>query len=158
MRIPDPTVMLMYEHEPPDTPNTIGLGVSFPLPIWNRNRGAIKAAMASRDQAAIQVAKLKTSIAGEVNTASVAYAEASARMRRQLDVVQPKSAQVREIVSFAYAKGGASLLDLLIAERDDNDIRLATAQAMSDAARAAATLKAALNVTDVSELEPAQSR
>src|SRR5207302_5349855 len=29
-RIPDPTVLAQYEHEPPDAPNTIGLGVSFP--------------------------------------------------------------------------------------------------------------------------------
>src|SRR5262249_32806066 len=31
-RIPDPTVLAQYEHEPPDSPNSIGLGVSFPLP------------------------------------------------------------------------------------------------------------------------------
>ena len=47
---------------------------------------------------------------------------------------------MRESVAFAYEKGGASLVDLLDAERTDNDIRLATVQAMSDTASAVADL------------------
>jgi outer membrane protein TolC len=46
-------------------------------------------------------------------------------------------------VAYAYEKGGTSLLDLLVAERNDNDVRLALAQAASDMTLAAATLKAA---------------
>jgi cobalt-zinc-cadmium efflux system outer membrane protein len=53
---------------------------------------------------------------------------------------------VRQTVSFAYEKGGASLLDLLSAQRTDNEVRLATAQAAAETAKAAADLKAALNV------------
>jgi cobalt-zinc-cadmium efflux system outer membrane protein len=153
MRIPDPTVMLMYEHEPPDALNTLGVGVSLPIPLWNRNRGAIQAASANRDQAALALGKLKASIAAEVNTASYSYADASARLRRQRDEIRPKSAEIVKTISFSYQKGGASLVDLLVAERNDNDIRLATAQAMSDAANAAAALKAALNYSD-SESNP----
>jgi cobalt-zinc-cadmium efflux system outer membrane protein len=51
--------------------------------------------------------------------------------------------KVRETVAFAYEKGGASLVDLLQAERTDNDVRLATVQAMSDTAGARADLEAA---------------
>jgi cobalt-zinc-cadmium efflux system outer membrane protein len=148
MRIPDPTLMVMYEHEPPDTPNTIGLGLSFPVPLWNRNRGAIQAATASRDSAALQVEKTRAGIAAEVTTASLTYADASARLRRQRDEIQPKAAQIKNSIEFAFQRGGASLLDLLLAERNDNDIRQATAQAMADAANAAAALKAALNLPD----------
>src|SRR4029077_17487811 len=35
IRIPDPTFLVQFEHEPPDQPNTIGIGVSLPLPLWN---------------------------------------------------------------------------------------------------------------------------
>jgi hypothetical protein len=45
------------------------------------------------------------------------------------------------------------LVDLLDAERTDNDIRLATVQAMSDTASAAADLIAARNVLTQSALE-----
>src|SRR5438552_18916294 len=47
-RIPDPTLLAQYEHEPPDQPNTVGFGVSFPLPLWNRNGGNIAAAEVGR--------------------------------------------------------------------------------------------------------------
>jgi len=43
------------------------------------------------------------------------------------------------------------LLDLLLAERNDNDIRLATVQAAADTANAAAALKAARNLPEKSK-------
>ncbi len=147
MRIPDPTFQLQYEHQPPDQPNTLGLGVSFPLPLWNRNKGAIKAAEAAQNQAALQVEKVRAQAAAEIATVESVYAEASTRWRKYNEEIQPKSRQIRESVSFAYEKGGASLLDLLSAERSDNDIRLATAQAMADSAVALANLAAARAVS-----------
>jgi outer membrane protein TolC len=46
-------------------------------------------------------------------------------------------------VTFAFDRGGASLLDLLEAQRTDNDIRAATEQAEADCVTAAAALAAA---------------
>ena len=43
-RSPDPTLLVQYEREPPDQANTLGFGISFPLPLWNRNKGGILAA------------------------------------------------------------------------------------------------------------------
>ena len=154
MRIPDPTVLLQYEHQPADQPNTIGLGFAFPLPIWNRNRGAIGVAKAAKDQAALQAQKLQGQIAGEIASARVEYENAAARRQRYQSEIQPKSDQIRTTVSFAYTKGGASLLDLLSAERNDNDVRLATAQATADTANAAAALKAALNLSEKESNHP----
>ncbi|MHB8521956.1 MAG: TolC family protein [Limisphaerales bacterium] len=152
MRIPDPTFLTQYERNPPDQPNTIGIGVSFPLPLWNRNRGAILAAQAARDQAALQVNKIKMQIAADLANAQVAYREASARWRQQRDAIQPKSGKILTTVTFAYEKGGASLLDLLSAERNDNDVRLATAQAAADTVSAVASLEAALNPFDTASI------
>lgn len=146
MRIPDPTLLFQYEHEPPDQPNTVGLGFSFPLPLWNRNRGNILAAQAAHDQAVQQLNKIQAQIAADIVTARAAYEDSAARSRRYREEIMPRSAEILKTVSFAYEKGGASLLDLLSAERNDNDVRLATAQAAADAATAAADLRAALNI------------
>jgi cobalt-zinc-cadmium efflux system outer membrane protein len=146
MRIPDPTVSLQYEHEPPDQPNTVGLSVSFPLPLWNRNRGNIRAATAARDQAEILAGRVRAQAAAQLASARLAYLDALHRWTRYRDELTPKSGKVRETVAFAYGRGGASLLDLLSAERNDNEIRLATAQAMADTASKAATLRSALNL------------
>jgi len=147
MRIPDPTFLIQYERAPPDQPNTVGVGVSLPLPLWNRNGGAIQAARETQDQAARAVEQTKAQIASDIATARSVYDEAQARWRHYHDDLQPKSGQIRMTVSFAYEKGGVSLVDFLEAQRNDNTIRLATAQAAADTATAATTLFAALNKT-----------
>jgi cobalt-zinc-cadmium efflux system outer membrane protein len=147
MRIPDLTLTAEYERQPPDQPNTVGFGISLPLPIWNQNGGNIRAAQAAQSAAESQVGKVETQIASDISVAEAAYQEAVTRWRRYESNIQPRSAEVLKIISYAYQKGGASLLDLLSAERDDNAIRLETAQSMADSATAAATL---VNVKNIS--------
>jgi cobalt-zinc-cadmium efflux system outer membrane protein len=156
IRIPDPTIEVEYQHQPPGggpPVDTLGLGVSFPLPLWNLNGGNIKAAQASVDQFAFAVGRVRTQMAADIANAESEYHEAHARWLSYRDKTAPKSTKVRESVAFAYEKGGASLVDLLDAERTDNDIRLATVQAMSDTAGAMADLFAARNVLAQTTLE-----
>jgi cobalt-zinc-cadmium efflux system outer membrane protein len=156
IRIPDPTVLVQYEHQPPSggpPADTVGLGVSFPLPLWNLNGGNIRAARASVDQYALAFGKVKTQMAADIANAESEYAEAHARWLSYRDQTAPKSAKVREAVAFAYEKGGASLVDLLDAERTDNDVRLAEVQAMSDTVNAMSDLIAARTILSQTELE-----
>ena len=143
--IPDVTVSLQYEHQPPDQPNTVGLGISFPLPLWNRNTGNILAARAARDQAQAQLDKIRTQVSASVTTARIAFDEARARADAYQRNLQPKAASIALSVGYAYGKGGAALVELLAAKRNENDIRLATARAQADAAIASFILAAALN-------------
>jgi cobalt-zinc-cadmium efflux system outer membrane protein len=159
IRIPDPTIMIQYEHEPPGggpPVDTFGVGVSFPLPLWNLNGGNIRAAQASVDQFTMAAGKVRTQMEADISNAQTEYSEAHARWLSYRDKTAPKSTQVRESVAFAYEKGGASLVDLLDAERTDNDIRLATVQAMSDTATAIADLLSARNVLTQTKLETRQ--
>ena len=118
---------------------------------WNRNRGGIQAAVGALTQASLQVEKVKALRAAEIATAELVYTDASARWRHQRDLIQPKAAEIRQTIAFAYEKGGASLLDLLLAERNDNDVRLSTVQAAADTANAAAALRAALNLPETAK-------
>jgi cobalt-zinc-cadmium efflux system outer membrane protein len=156
LRVPDPTFLLEYERNPlppgPPPPDTFGVGVTFPLPIWNRNSGNIKAAEAAREQSALALGKARAQAMFDITNAQIAYGEASQRWQRYQTQIGPQAAQVRESVSFAYEKGGASLVDLLDAERTDNDVRVATAQALSDTASAAADLQAARTILSESDL------
>ena len=131
--------------------DTLGVGVSFPLPLWNLNGGNIKAAQASVDQLALAAGKARTQMAADIANAETEYSEAHARWLSYRDQTAPKSTKVRESVAFAYEKGGASLVNLLDAERTDNDIRLAAAQALADTAGAAADVTAAR--TSMTELD-----
>jgi cobalt-zinc-cadmium efflux system outer membrane protein len=151
--IPDLTLSLQYEHQPPDQPNTVGLGLSFPLPLWNRNTGNILAARAARNEAQAQLEKIRTQASAEIAAARIAFDEARARAEAYTHDLLPKSAAIIQAVTYAYDKGGAALVELLAAERNDNDIRLATARAKADATTAAFALAAALN-----RIEPSVDR
>ena len=146
MRIPDPTFSVLAEHNPPGggpAEDTVGIGVSFPLPLWNWNRGEIKSAQAAVEKNYFALAQARAQVAADVVNAQTEFREASERLTRYQTQILPKSEKVRASVAFAYEKGGATLIDLLEAERADNDARLASAQAMADAASAVADFKAA---------------
>ena len=143
-RIPDPTFLIQYEREPPDKLDTVGLGVSFPLPLWNWNRGNIDAARAGRRQAEVRARQSAAEAAAELTVAATDYRTAAERNENYSTRIIPASAAIRQTVRFAYEQGGASLLDLLTAERNDNEVRLAAVSASADLARAVAALKAAL--------------
>jgi cobalt-zinc-cadmium efflux system outer membrane protein len=157
MRIPDPTVFVQYQHDPlppgPPPADTFGLGVSFPLPLWNLNGGNIRAAEAAVEQFDLALGKVKAQNASDVANAQVEYREAYDRLQRYQTLIVPQSAKSRGAVAFAFEKGSASLVDLLEAERTDNTVRMAMAQAQSDTASAVADVLAAQNVLSETELE-----
>jgi outer membrane protein, heavy metal efflux system len=145
-RLPDPTILVQYEHQPPSAAETVGIGLSLPLPLWNRNGGAIRAAMVARQQAEQQQLKVEAQIAAEIILAQHTYVGAVEKLRRQRGSIEPSSTNVRQSVAMAYEKGGVSLLELLAAERGDNEVRIATAQAAAETATALSALYSALNL------------
>jgi cobalt-zinc-cadmium efflux system outer membrane protein len=145
-RIPDPTIFVGAEHNPPGggpVEDTINIGVSFPLPVWNQNGGNIKAAKAAADQSRIALEQLQAQSVADLANAESEYDEARERWLRYRDQTVPKSAKTRSAMEFKYEKGAATLVDLLNAEQTDNTVRLAFAQAMNDTVSAAADLAAA---------------
>ena len=145
-RIPDVTASVQYERNPPAQPDTVGVGVSLPLPVWNHFTGEILAAKAAREQSEAALDRVRIQAAADVSAARVAFHEAYQRAKRYEASIVPKSAQVARSVAYSYEKGGAALIDLLEAERNDNQIRVAAAQAEADAASAAAGLESALGL------------
>jgi cobalt-zinc-cadmium efflux system outer membrane protein len=156
LRIPDPTIAIQYEHQPqppgPPTDDTFGIGVSFPLPLWNRNRGNIDAARAAVAQFEEALGKARTQAAADAASARAEYREAFERWQGYRNLIVAQSAKSREAISFAFEKGAASLVDLLEAERTDNAVRMAAAQARSDTASAVADVIAAQTVMTEMEL------
>jgi outer membrane protein, heavy metal efflux system len=119
----DPTLSWEYQHG--GTENTLGFGVTIPLRIFDRNQGEkehtqIEIVRAERNRQAI--------VAGILRDVDSAYATVlSVR-----DLIVPyrdryiaQSRDVRETVSFAYSRGGASLLDFLDAQKSYRDTQLA---------------------------------
>ena len=141
-RVPDVTVSMQYEHQPPDQPNTGGIGFSLPLPIWNHNKGAIAVAKAQKDNAELSLAKVHAQVISDANQAWATYGSASSKWHSYTETITPQSHESLEALTYAYRKGGIPLVSLLDAQRSDNDIRTATAQAALDTVSAAADVQA----------------
>src|SRR5262249_49398138 len=95
-RIPDPTVMFMYEHEPPDLPDTVGWGLSFPAPLGNRTTGNLRAAETARDQARLALQKAEAQATADIATARLGYEDARKRWQSYQDAIRPKSENIRK--------------------------------------------------------------
>jgi outer membrane protein, heavy metal efflux system len=142
-RVPDPTLQVQYEREPPDQRNTFGFGVSFPLPLFNRNAGAIRAASVLAESARRDLVRGRVRAEQDLAATRQALDVARARASRLAGELVPKAVSVRDTVRYAWEQGGASLLELLEAERNANDLLLAAAAAQGDLAAAGADYRAA---------------
>ena len=146
--IPDVTISAQYERNPPAAPNSAGVGLTFPLPLWNRNGGAIRGARAARELALAQLDKTRTAALAEIASARSAYRTAIAQADAYAHELTAKSTGVVKTVAFSYEHGGAALVELLAAERNANDIRLSAVRAQAEAASAAFALTSALNLIE----------
>ncbi len=155
MRIPDPTILAQYERQPPDQSDTVGFGFSFPLPLFNLNRGNISAAQAAVEQAEIRARQTAANAQADVAVADHELTTARERKNRFEKDIAPRSASIATTVRYAYQKGGASLVDLLSAERNDNEVRTALATATADYVIAQAAYAAA--ISDLERYQRTQS-
>ena len=125
LRVPDPTLLAQYESELPDHPHTVGFAVSLPVPLFYRNRGGIRTAETVRDSARRDLDQAEARAWAEVTASRAAWDAALDRRRRVHGDLLPRAEKVEEMVALAYRNGAASLLELLEAERNLNELRLA---------------------------------
>jgi cobalt-zinc-cadmium efflux system outer membrane protein len=124
----DITPQLEYQRIGPD--NTIGFGFSFPLRIFDRNQGEIERTRA--EIARVEAARRATEqqlLAGLDVDLRTAQTQRD-RVQTLRDVYLPKARRTREVVEYAYRRGGQSLLDFLDAQRSYRETALAHLQAM----------------------------
>jgi outer membrane protein, heavy metal efflux system len=124
--------------------NSLGVFLSAPLPISNRNQGEIARAGAEREQADRLIAARKAQIAADVRGALHEYAttrDLVAAIER--DLLKP-AAHARDISAYTYKAGGTTLLELLDAQRAFNDTMQSYLEARAGLRRAIARLNGAV--------------
>jgi len=69
LRVPDVTVAPEFDRNSNYAPNYVGLGISLPLPLWNRNQGNIKSAEFSVKQQQTEVGAAATQLRSHITSA-----------------------------------------------------------------------------------------
>lgn len=149
-RHPDVTVSAQYERSPDPlgVGNSVGFGVSVPLPIRNGYSGEVDAASTALTQAETEVRKAITLATAEISIARQTLSEVT-QLRDHIEQVQlPAARKAASVAEFAYAHGASSLLDLLNARRSLRAVELGAIDARAAQAHAIARLVAAETTGD----------
>lgn len=111
--IPDVQASIGWRHYRDTRDNAVRFGVSVPIPVWDRNKGAIQEAQeaAAKTEAERTVAKLAlTSTVGKAYDTLTGALQEIDLLRRS---VLPNARMAVQVVENGYALGRFTLLDLL---------------------------------------------
>lgn len=120
----DPIFSYNMGSEAPDIPTYMGLSVTIPLRIFDRNQGEKLRTQLDigRNQRLVDAAKAQ--IVGDVDSAYAAIESNLTLLRPYKARYLKQAVGVRETISFSYQHGGSSLLDFLQAQQDYRSIQL----------------------------------
>ncbi|HTV66698.1 MAG TPA: TolC family protein, partial [Bryocella sp.] len=123
---------------------TLGLNVSIPLRIFDRNQGEKQRTQIDIDRAREASEATRAQVFSDVDTAYAEVASNIALLKPYKDQYNAQALRVRDTVTYAYEHGGASLMDFLNAQSDYRLVQLAYEQLIGDYLTAAAQLNLAV--------------
>jgi cobalt-zinc-cadmium efflux system outer membrane protein len=128
----DPTLSAWYTWNPsfnnPNDQQTLGLSVSIPLRIFDKNQGEKKRTLIDIDRSQQAAEAAKAQVFSDVDNAYELVRSNIALVKPYKAKYLDQSVFVRDTVTFAYQHGGASLMDFLNAQSDYRIVQLAYLQ------------------------------
>jgi outer membrane protein, heavy metal efflux system len=144
----DPTLSAWYTYNSsnnnPSGIQTLGVSVSVPLRIFDRNQGEKKRTLIDIDRSRQAEETARAQVFGDVDSAYELVRSNIALLKPYKDKYNAQALRVRDTVSFAYLHGGASLMDFLNAQSDYRQVQLAYAQLLGAYLTAAGQLNLAV--------------
>jgi cobalt-zinc-cadmium efflux system outer membrane protein len=144
----DPTFSAWYTKNPsfnnPNALQTLGLSVSVPLRIFDRNQGEKKRAQIDIGRNEQLEDAQKAQVFSDVDSAYAQLNSNSILLRPYKDKYLAQALRVRETVTFAWQRGAASLMDFLNAQSDYRQVQLAYVQLVGSYLTAAGQLNLAV--------------
>jgi cobalt-zinc-cadmium efflux system outer membrane protein len=125
----------------PESETTLDLGVGMEIPLFDRNQGNIRAAMADRLSSAAQLREVQLQLIAEVSEAWAAYESARIATTRYQQTLLPKAQQTLDLTRQAYERGNADYLRLLDAQQVVIESRISYVDALYRLQAAAALLR-----------------
>ncbi len=123
--------------------------LTVPLPFSRVYRGELDAAAAALQQAESQLRSVRAKAESEIGQALARFAAAAERVALFDTGVLDDARSVLEKTLYNYQRGGATIVDVLIAQRTDSDVNLAYFDALSDRAHSLAAVEQASGLTDL---------
>ena len=113
------------------TDHRVGIRLSVPLPLWNRNRGRIGEASANARRVALEAEALDRRVRAEIASADSEMRGAFVALRGITDTLLPKALAIEDRITRARAEGQASFTDLLRARERRLELESARIDALA---------------------------
>ena len=128
----DPTLGSWYTYNSsnnnPNGIQTLGVSVSVPLRVFDRNQGEKKRTLIDIDRSRQASEAVRAQVFSDVDTAYAEVESNIALLKPYKAKYNDQALRVRDTVTFAYEHGGASLMDFLNAQSDYRQVQLAYVQ------------------------------
>jgi len=128
----DPTFGAWYTYNGsfnnPNSDQTLGLNVSIPLRIFDRNQGEKKRTLIDIDRNKQLTEAARAQVFSDVDSAYEQVQSNIALLTPYRDKYKDQATRVRDTVTYSYQRGAASLMDFLNAQSDYRVVQLAYLQ------------------------------
>ncbi|MDR2232872.1 MAG: TolC family protein [Tannerella sp.] len=125
--------IVLNEIAPAPRHNSFAAGISIPLKFSNANKGELRAAQFSEQQAKAQYDAVLLQIRKEVEQCYNRYTSACRQAEEYQNSALTNAATILEKKKFSYARGETSLLEVLDAQRTANEVFRAYYEALFNA-------------------------
>jgi cobalt-zinc-cadmium efflux system outer membrane protein len=139
----DPTWGLDVGRNPP-LPSYIGFSVDIPLRIFDKNQGEKLRTKLDIDRADKSRMAAEALVLSDVDSAHATVSSAIELLKPYKTDYLPQVTEIRDIITFAYQRGGSSLLDFLDAQKEYRDTQLNYVNLISSYLTAASQLNLAV--------------
>lgn len=112
----DPVFGLIVSHQPPPLNTYVGVSVSIPLRIFDRNQGEKARTQVDISRNERMRDATESSVSRDVDSSFATLQNALALLRPYKSKYLQEAVEIRSTVSFAYEHGAASLIDFLDAQ------------------------------------------
>ena len=144
----DPTFSTWWTHNPsfsnPNDYNTLGLGFSIPLRIFDKNQGEKKRTLIDIDRSQDLENATRAQVFSDVDSSYEVVRSSVALLHPYKAKYNDEALRVRDTVTYAYQHGNASLMDFLNAQSDYRQVQLSYAQLIGSYLTAAGQLNLAV--------------
>jgi outer membrane protein, heavy metal efflux system len=144
----DPTFGAWYtwnsSNNNPNGQQTLGLNVSIPLRIFDRNQGEKERTLIDVDRSQQASEAIRAQVFSDVDSAYEQVRSNLTLLKPYKEKYNDEALRVRDTVTFAYEHGGASLMDFLNAQSDYRQVQLAYAELLGSYLTAVAQLNLAV--------------
>ncbi len=141
-RIPDVKVDVLYRRLQAEKVNAFDVGVSVPLPVFDRNQGRLREARAEAAAAEARSRSIQNDLAFRLRDAHSKLTAALAGSRALKTEILPRADTVWKAAEARYAAGDISLAEVLPARRDRAAAQLGHLESLRDVMQAWAEVRA----------------